>query len=92
MNENWWNGRIGERIGIFPTTYTWQLDSNLLKVSQAILELQTYGLNFVIHWVHTNTSSCLGFLVCERLIQGVHSVTNGKGNGRVLRRPAPVQH
>jgi hypothetical protein len=41
VNENWWYGRIGERNGIFPATYTWQLDSKLLKVSQAILELQT---------------------------------------------------
>ncbi|PNF35605.1 hypothetical protein B7P43_G02409, partial [Cryptotermes secundus] len=31
VNENWWYGRIDERTGIFPTTYTWQLDSKLLK-------------------------------------------------------------
>jgi hypothetical protein len=33
VNDDWWYGKIGERTGIFPTTYTWHLDSKLLKVS-----------------------------------------------------------
>ena len=37
VNENWWNGRIGARVGMFPVNYVWQLDSKLLKVSGNIL-------------------------------------------------------
>jgi hypothetical protein len=37
VNENWWYGRIDARTGMFPTTYAWQLDSKLLKVSQKIV-------------------------------------------------------
>nr|CAD7396633.1 unnamed protein product [Timema cristinae] len=31
VNSNWWSGKIGDRLGIFPTTYVWQLDSKYLK-------------------------------------------------------------
>ncbi|XP_068082525.1 dynamin-binding protein isoform X2 [Anabrus simplex] len=33
VDENWWQGMIEERIGIFPTTYIWELDSTSLKTS-----------------------------------------------------------
>lgn len=32
IDVNWWEGSIGSRKGMFPTTYTWQLDSSYIKV------------------------------------------------------------
>ncbi|KAK7790783.1 hypothetical protein R5R35_000425 [Gryllus longicercus] len=31
VDENWWQGRIDARVGMFPRTYTWQLDSSFMK-------------------------------------------------------------
>ncbi|XP_049847527.1 dynamin-binding protein-like isoform X2 [Schistocerca gregaria] len=32
IDDNWWEGSIGSRKGMFPTTYTWKLDSSYIKV------------------------------------------------------------
>nr|CAD7410689.1 unnamed protein product [Timema poppensis] len=39
VNSNWWSGKIGDRLGIFPTTYVWQLDSKYLKTYHILLPL-----------------------------------------------------
>ncbi|GLG97318.1 Protein still life, isoform SIF type 1 [Gryllus bimaculatus] len=31
VDDNWWQGRIDARVGMFPRTYTWQLDSSFMK-------------------------------------------------------------
>ncbi|XP_071445121.1 dynamin-binding protein-like isoform X2 [Hetaerina americana] len=39
-DDNWWRGQIGDRVGVFPRNYVWQLNSEKFKgsSSQAVLK------------------------------------------------------
>lgn len=72
VNENWWYGRIGERTGMFPVTYVWQLDSRLLKVSEKILVI--YLSHELIIWLCINTIE--GCVVSIKSVACEHNLTS----------------